>query len=349
MIAEVMKMREEEKKRSSQDSSFKRFFSKRWVFPAIYIASAAIILTGVLWYQNAGNNADSDKFDYNSKDIAGRKHNEQPAIEVNRSLENFVMPVKDPASAVIQKQFYDYNGKAEEQKAALVFYNNEYHPNTGIDITMKNGETFDVVASLSGTVTKVEEDALLGNVIEIEHDKGIVTQYQSVKDMNVKVGDKVEQGQALAKAGQSLFNQEAGVHVHFEIRKDNVAVNPLDYFDKPLSALLEEKSAEDSEVSEENPADEQGAVEEENPANQQGNVEDENPADSKGTTEESESEENGDASNNNGSESDKDNSGQKEDGSTQDETGDEQSGDKKGQSPETDSGSSDASLNSVNS
>ncbi|MBE3571077.1 MAG: peptidoglycan DD-metalloendopeptidase family protein [Bacillales bacterium] len=321
-------MREEEKKRSSQDSSIKRFFRKRWVFPAIYIASAAIILTAVLWYQNAGNNADSDKFLYNSKDIAGRKHNDPPAIEVNRSLENFVMPVKDPDSAVIQKQFYDYDGKAEEQEAALVFYNNEYHPNTGIDITMNNGETFDVIASLSGIVTKVEEDALLGNVIEIEHDKGIVTQYQSVKDMNVEVGDKVEQGQTLAKAGQSLFNQEAGVHVHFEIRKDNVAVNPLDYFDQPLSALQEEKSAEDSEVSEENPADEQGAAEE------------------------SEAGEDGDASNNNGPESDKDDSGQKEDGSTQDETGKEKSGGQdqgNGQSSESNSGSSDASLNSVNS
>ncbi|MDE3840290.1 peptidase M23 [Bacillus methanolicus] len=336
-------MREEEKKRTSQDSSLKRFFRQRWVFPAIYIASAAIILTGVLWYQNAGNNANSDQFDYQSTDIAGRKQNDQPAVEVNRSLENFVMPVMDPDSAVIQKQFYDFDGKKEEQEAALVFYDNEYHPNTGIDITMKNGETFDVVASLSGTVTKVEEDALLGNVIEIEHDKGIVTQYQSVKDINVEVGAKVEQGQAIAKAGQSLFNQEAGVHVHFEIRKDNVAVNPIDYFNKPLSALQEEKASEDSEVTE-NPADDQGTVEEEKPADDQG------------TTEGSGAEENGDASNSNGSESEKDDSGQKEDGSTGDETGDEQSGSHSGdkeqnndQSPESDSGSSDASLNSVNS
>ena len=58
----------------------------------------------------------------------------------------------------------------------------------------KDSEGFDVVAALTGTVTKVEEDALLGNVIEIDHDNGIVTQYQSVKDMTVKVGDEVEQG-----------------------------------------------------------------------------------------------------------------------------------------------------------
>lgn len=249
-------MREEEKKRSSQDSSFKRFMKKRWAFPAIYIASAAIILTGVLWYQTSDNATDTDSYDYEATDITGKKYDE-PALEVNRAMENFVMPVKDPDSAVIQKQFYDYDGKAEEQEAALVFYNNTYHPNTGIDIATKDGETFDVLAALSGKVTKVEEDSLLGNVIEVEHDKGIVTQYQSVTEMNVEVGDQVEQGDALAKAGESLFNEEAGVHVHFEIRKDGMPVNPLDFFNKPLSSLQELDTTEKADAEENSGATEE--------------------------------------------------------------------------------------------
>jgi stage II sporulation protein Q len=242
MIAEVMKMREEENKRSSQSSSVKRFFKKRWVFPAIYIASAAIILTAVLWYQTS-NNA-SDKYDYKSTDIAGKK-NQEPAIEVSKTLEDFKMPVEKADAAVVKTKFYDFNGKAEDQEAALVFYNNTYQPNTGIDITMKDDKSFNVVASLSGTVTRVDEDAVLGNVIEVEHDKGIVTQYQSVKDIKIKVGDEVKRGQVLATAGQSLFNEKAGTHVHFEIRKDGIAVNPSDYFNKSLSTLQEAELSND--------------------------------------------------------------------------------------------------------
>ncbi|MFJ7726081.1 peptidoglycan DD-metalloendopeptidase family protein [Neobacillus sp. NPDC097160] len=240
-------MREEENKRSSQSSSVKRFFKKRWVFPAIYIASAAIILTGVLWYQ--ASSSDTDKYDYKSTDLAGKK-NQTPAVEVNKGFEDFKMPVAKADEAVVKVKFYDFQGKAEDQEAALVFYNNRYEPNQGIDITMKNGETFDVTASLSGTVTRVEEDATLGNVIEIEHDKGIVTQYQSVKDIKVKVGEEVKQNQVLAKAGQSLFNEKAGTHVHFEIRKDGVAVNPTSFFEKPLSTLQEEKVTEDKKSTE---------------------------------------------------------------------------------------------------
>ncbi|QCJ45374.1 M23 family metallopeptidase [Bacillus sp. S3] len=235
-------MREEENKRSSQSSSVKRFFKKRWVFPAIYIASAAIILTGVLWYQASSSN--TDKYDYKSTDLTGKK-NQTPAVEVNKPFENFKMPVASADDAVVKVKFYDFQGKAEDQEAALVFYNNRYEPNQGIDITAKNGETFDVLASLSGTVTRVEEDAVLGNVIEIEHDKGIVTQYQSVNEIKVKVGEEVKQNQVIAKAGQSLFNEKAGTHVHFEIRKDGVAVNPTSYFDKPLSTLQEENVTDD--------------------------------------------------------------------------------------------------------
>jgi stage II sporulation protein Q len=238
MIAEVMKMREEEKNRSSQSSSFKRFFKKRWVFPAIYIASAALILTGVLWYQSAGNSASDN---YKSTDLAGKKY-DQPSVAVNRAMENFVMPVKDSDQVVVEKKFYDFKASKDDQEAALVFYNNTYEPNTGIDYAMKNDETFDVVAALSGTVTRVDEDSLLGNVIEIEHDKGVVTLYESVKDMKVKVGDQVEQGQAIAMAGQSLLNEKAGTHVHFEIRKDGVAVNPENYFNKPLSELQDNQA-----------------------------------------------------------------------------------------------------------
>ncbi|WP_147534417.1 M23 family metallopeptidase [Bacillus marasmi] len=291
-------MREDEKKLSSQDSSIKRFFKKRWVIPAIYLASAAIILTGILWYQNS-KDLGSENLDYNATDISGKKINEQPAVEVNRTMENFVMPVSTPEDVVIQKQFYEFDGKKEEQVAALVEYKNSYHPNTGIDITMRDKKAFDVVASLSGTVTDVREDSLLGNVIEIEHDKGIVTQYSSVTDIEVEAGDEVEQGQSLATAGKSLYNEDAGVHVHFEIRKDNVPVNPVDFINKPLNALQDaevepNKAAEDDSKTEDDKATDNKDVKEEKesttnskPSEDKESTDEGKPADDKKSTEES--------------------------------------------------------------
>jgi len=227
-------MREEENKRTSPDSKVKRFFKKRWAFPAVYIASAAIILSGVLWYQNSASDSDDFKYDATENPT---KQMDDPGMPVSKELENFTWPVADPEAVETQKQFYDNTQSKEEQVDALVFYDNMYQPNTGIDLKMKDNSEFDVVASLSGTVTDVTTDSVLGNTIVLDHGDGIKTVYQSVKDIQVEKGAQVEKGDPLATSGQSQFNKEAGVHVHFEIRKNDVAVNPVDYFDKSLSAL----------------------------------------------------------------------------------------------------------------
>ena len=285
-------MREEEKKQAS----LKKFFKKRWVFPAVYIASAALILTGVLWFQNSSteNATESDRFGYEA--TPGENQFNEPAEEVARSMENIVLPLseKDRTNVVIKTKFYEDTANAEDQEAAIVVYQNQYHPNTGIDVAVKDSEAFDVMAALSGTVTKVQEDALLGNVIEIEHDDNIVTRYSSVKDMKVTMGDKVEQGQALATAGKSLFNEEAGVHVHFEIRKDGVPVNPEDYLNKPFSELQETIVTEENDVTDSDKTEEaepekpetekETGVSEEEPA--QGTKEDDKPSTDKETTSE---------------------------------------------------------------
>jgi stage II sporulation protein Q len=238
MIAEVINMREEEKKPTS---TIRRILKQRWALSAIYIASAAIILAAAFLLQNSFDDSAKDGKEESAE--TGKNYGE-PSVEVNSNLETIKMPVADADKSVIKKQFYDVNADEKAQEEALVFYNNRYEQNKGIDIAMEDGKSFDVKASLSGNVTKVQDDALLGNLVEVEHEDGVVTRYQSVKDIKVAVGDKVKQGQAIATAGKSQINEEAGVHVHFEIRKDNIALNPLDFVDKQASAIQSATEAE---------------------------------------------------------------------------------------------------------
>ncbi|ANB56943.1 stage II sporulation protein Q [Anoxybacillus sp. B7M1] len=241
-------MREEEKKQPSpMKPSLKRVLRKRWVFPAVYLTSAAVILAGVLWFQsNHDEQSQKDEYEY-SQDAPGTSYNENDSIPVNESVEHISMPVLDPNAVEVKTPFYDYAASKEEQEAALVFYNNTYYPNHGIDLVMKDGKEFEVTASLSGTVTTAKKDPILGYVVEIDHDNGVVTVYQSLADLQVKEGDTVKQGEVIGKAGQSQFNQEAGTHVHFEIRKDGKTVNPLDYVDKPVTSLTESNAAEQND------------------------------------------------------------------------------------------------------
>ncbi|KAB7707455.1 peptidoglycan DD-metalloendopeptidase family protein [Bacillus aerolatus] len=275
-------MREGEKKNTSQ--KMKKIFKNRWMFPAVYLMSAAILISGIIWYQMADTNNEQGQ---ESQEGAIEGQFNQPAEEVNSSVEQMALPMKNADEAVVKTGFYDEKASEKQQEAALVVYNNTYHPNTGIAYTAKGGKTFDVTAALSGKVTKVQEnDALLGNVIVIEHADGFVTNYQSVKDIQVAEGDQVSQGDVIAKAGKSLFNEKAGVHLHFEVRKDNVAINPLNCIDKTVAAIEEsiqpaqtkesadkatEESAEQNEESTDKATEESTEQTEESPSEQEQN------------------------------------------------------------------------------
>lgn len=263
-------MREEEKKQPSRKIGIQRFFKKRWVYPAVYILAAAIILTSFLWFQDRAKNADDPEFGYDNN--PGRNGDNDGSVEVNVPLENFKWPVANEDEVEVKTPFYESTLSAEDQEAAILTYGNSFQPNTGIAIVAKSGESFEVLAAMSGTVTAIEEDSVLGNVIILEHADGVQTRYQALKDIQVSVGDKVKQGQTLAYAGKSLLNEDAGEHVHFEIRKNDVPVNPISYFEKSLASLVdgEEDSSkvtneEDEDADEDE--DQKDSNEDENDAN----------------------------------------------------------------------------------
>ncbi|WP_368906772.1 peptidoglycan DD-metalloendopeptidase family protein, partial [Bacillus wiedmannii] len=205
-------------------------FQKRWVFPALYIACAAVILMVALWFQGA-----NPKKTPNQDQATPYTQSEDPAVPVTKSSEVVKMPAAASVEVVVQKKFYEDAATEAEQEKALVFYNNTYSPNKGIDIAAKNGKEFNVAAALSGTVTKAEKDSLLGYVVTVDSGNGVAVSYQSLGSVKVEKGARVAQGEVLGKSGLSAMNKEAGSHVHFEVRKDNVAVNPERYLNKSVS------------------------------------------------------------------------------------------------------------------
>ncbi len=238
MVAEVIIMKEEKR---GLKSHWKRIVRKKGFFPALYLAVAALLLTGVLWYQNANRIADPDiNLDFNYQDDLWGDNaldREEPSEPVTTSVENISLPVLAESRTQIVTKFYDHDADQEEQEQALVFYNNKYYQSQGIDIAATSDEPLQVVAALSGEVVEVKENPLLGYIVQLNHDHDVTTYYSSLTDVVVEEGQKVSQGEVLAQAGTNLFNKDKGTHVHFEIRKDGKPVNPESYFEKPVADL----------------------------------------------------------------------------------------------------------------
>jgi len=236
-------MREENKRASK--NKWSQMFKKKWFFPAVYMTVAALLLTAVVWYQNIGNQLpDAKKGD----DAATNLHDEE-AQSVMEQQETIQMPIADEAQAEIVTKFYNYDADEKSQKDGIILYNNRYYQSTGLGIGMADGETFDVVASLSGKVAEIKEDPLLGNVVIMEHANDVSTYYASLGEIKAKEGDELKQGDTIGAAGKNLFMKDNGTHVHFELRKNNIKVDPEQYFNQPLSKLddVEAKQAESEE------------------------------------------------------------------------------------------------------
>lgn len=146
-------MREEEKKRTSKITKVQQFFRKRWVFPAIYLVSAAVVLTAVLWYQAVSKDVKDQLSDGNQ---TGQEQRDD-AVEVGKPIENVAMPVQNSDNVSVVKKFYEADADQKEKEAALVNYNNTYTLSKGIDLADKDGKVFDVTAALSGTVVQAKK------------------------------------------------------------------------------------------------------------------------------------------------------------------------------------------------
>lgn len=96
---------------------------------------------------------------------------------------------------------------------------------TGIDIGVPTGTP--VKAAASGTVTFAGWKGSLGNLVVISHGNGVQTYYGHNSRIVVKAGQKISQGEVVAKAGST--GRSTGPHVHFEVRVNGSSYNPLGY------------------------------------------------------------------------------------------------------------------------
>lgn len=135
----------------------------------------------------------------------------------------------------VYKDFYDYKGESSGQEKAIIYYGNTYIQNSGIDY--KGDTSFDVISILDGTVTRVEENEMLGTTVEIRHSADIVSVYQGVSDVSVKKDEVVKQGQKIAVSGKSKIYSDVENGLHFEISHNGMIVNPSEYFNKTLKDL----------------------------------------------------------------------------------------------------------------
>jgi murein DD-endopeptidase MepM/ murein hydrolase activator NlpD len=124
--------------------------------------------------------------------------------------DGFVRPVLGPVSSAFGWRDLSVAG-------------NRFHG--GVDLVAPSGSP--VVAARGGTVVFVGWAGAYGYAVYLDHEAGWQTRYAHLSRIDVRVGDRVRQGAPIAAVGST--GASTGPHLHFEIRFDGRALDPLGF------------------------------------------------------------------------------------------------------------------------
>lgn len=96
---------------------------------------------------------------------------------------------------------------------------------SGMDFRTSSGSS--VLATANGTVTAADYNDGYGNMVDIDHGNGLSTRYGHMSQILVSVGEHVSRGDVIGKTGST--GRSTGPHLHYEVRKNGSAVNPVSY------------------------------------------------------------------------------------------------------------------------
>lgn len=95
----------------------------------------------------------------------------------------------------------------------------------GVDIRGPVGTP--IYATADGYVGRAQRAGGYGNLIELDHGKGLQTRYGHLSKILVNPGDQVRRGQLIGLMGST--GRSTGSHLHYEVRMDGGAVNPIPF------------------------------------------------------------------------------------------------------------------------
>ena len=111
----------------------------------------------------------------------------------------------------------------------------------GMDFSAKTGT--EIYATGDGIVSKIKRSKRgYGNYVKINHGFGYETLYAHMSKYIVKKGQRVKRGEVIGYVGNSGIS--TAPHLHYEVRKDNKKINPMNFYYNDLSPEEYEKMLE---------------------------------------------------------------------------------------------------------
>ncbi|MFT5505849.1 MAG: murein DD-endopeptidase MepM/ murein hydrolase activator NlpD [Gammaproteobacteria bacterium] len=137
-----------------------------------------------------------------------RKQEASKLYSTNLPDVNFLLPLKGISTGSFGRR--------------RVFNGQSRRPHSGMDIAADTGTN--IIAPASGTVIEAGDFFFSGNLVYLDHGRGLISLYAHLNEINVSIGDTVEKGQIIGKVGET--GRVTGPHLHWSLGLNGTWINP---------------------------------------------------------------------------------------------------------------------------
>ena len=204
--------------------------AKKMIIPSIYLFAVVLIVASILLVVSSINKYLTIPKDYNYA-VDAQFENVVPVVETQTTI---IKPYLSE-DVKVGKYFYDFEADEEKQQNSIIFYENTYMQNSGVDYI--SDTVFDVVAVLEGEVISVENDPTLGNIVKLKHEKNLITVYQGIDNIDLKEGTTINQGTIIGTSGTSKINTNYTTSLHFEVYYNGELMDPENFYTLNIADL----------------------------------------------------------------------------------------------------------------
>ena len=202
------------------------------IIPSIYVGVIGVMVVSCLLVVSGVKNFLNERKDY---DYTLDKVFIKDTIPVSKNENNMIIKPCTNDKVKVHSYFYDFEGDTKKQLDSLIYYENTYMQNNGVDYS--NDEEFDVVSILDGEVISIEDNAIYGKVVTIKHNDNLKSVYSNVKNVLVNVGYKISQGEIFASSDTYKVDTKVKSLLHFEVYYKDNAIDPENLYTMSVSDL----------------------------------------------------------------------------------------------------------------
>lgn len=141
-----------------------------------------------------------------------------PALPDNTTMDRYALGLSETLSPVMAVLTSGFGWREHPIEGGEKFH-------YGVDLAAETGTPIGAFAE--GTVDYIGESDVYGLYLQLRHDNGITSFYAHCSKLCVQQGQKVAEGEKVAEVGAT--GEVTGPHLHFELKKDGVRLNPAYY------------------------------------------------------------------------------------------------------------------------